>query len=782
MWGIHRISRTEPVPGVDVLIPEMDTRLVVGMGCGSRKGKVIILNFIKGCSLVLVILLAVISSALASEEEIISQQDTLGINSDLTETVVVSAPQVTLEEVIAAITKRAQQDDYLMASYEYTALISQVLRDDPGFSGDNYSLEEFAIRHHFSRESGDQVAQLWQRKRKFENGEPVEDEVDEEMSAEYVAMQDGLIEEMPFSSTGGHRYHYEILDRKLVGNNLIYKISFQPKIEFEALPSGTIWVDYSNWVVRKFEAHLTGAVPYPMFLESVPVYRMSQERFGDFWFPTEVFMQIKLRNLPLLPIPRSVEVRVSLQDIVVNGQTFGPEDRVPVVGQMEISEEEIASGFWISEEASNDSLTTFWNEMSRQWVDQLSPETIAVSLPSAKVDSLTGEGSSRLQDLRDGNLWRLKTELLKAPSYNRTQGLVARLGLKIEKQGPVNPVLSLVAGYGFANGQPVYDGNLQWPLMRSRWRLKDAPADGHQYLGATYEVLGLEFSGGRGNGVFAGDGRENTRRATAFFYGSDPNHYYEKRNMEGLLKWRLSRSLLLSAGGGFQQHRSRGLETRWNVLGRSLRPSENMAADVLEDKYAAVGGWFKKGPLQLDTRLIWHNLQDTPTGGTATDLREFKVSGSLDYLDGLGTQWLIRASHRTFNATTALQWKSWLGDYGTLRGYNAAELTGDASLNASVDARFGFDLMRMARVPLLKNWRLQPIGFLDWGKTWDTGIYPPAPGEGARGWRMDVGFGFGKRFDIPGLGEFNNVRLYAAHPVGDGSDGNGWRVLLAFEK
>ena len=126
--------------------------------------------------------------------------------------------------------------------------------------------------------------------------------------------------------------------------------------------------------------------------------------------------------------------------------------------------------------------------------------------------------------------------------------------------------------------------------------------------------------------------------------------------------------------------------------------------------------------------------------------------------------------------------KSWLGDYGSLRGYGAGELTGDADIHASLDTRFGFDLFQMARIPVLKKWKLQPVGFVDWGKTWDVGSGVMGPLEGPRGWRMDVGFGFGKRFDVPGLGEFKNIRFYAAHPVAESSDGHGWRVLLGFEK
>ena len=40
----------------------------------------------------------------------------------------------------------------------------------------------------------------------------------------------------------------------------------------------------------------------------------------------------------------------------------------------------------------------------------------------------------------------------------------------------------------------------------------------------------------------------------------------------------------------------------------------------------------------------------------------------------------------------------------------------------------------------------------------------------------------GRRFDLPGLGEFPNFRMYAAHPVANGHEGHGWRFLVAFEK
>ena len=140
-----------------------------------------------------------------------------------------------------------------------------------------------------------------------------------------------------------------------------------------------------------------------------------------------------------------------------------------------------------------------------------------------------------------------------------------------------------------------------------------------------------------------------------------------------------------------------------------------------------------------------------------------------------------------------VQWKTWLGDYGTLRGYRAGELAGDRGAWASLDLRLDFDLWRTLQVPGLKSAGLQPLLFADWGWTENrTGPVAPGavdaadpdhPGWGpaAQDWRAGVGFGFGRRFDLPGFGGRPNLRFYAAYPVEAGSDGHSWRFLVGLE-
>ena len=42
--------------------------------------------------------------------------------------------------------------------------------------------------------------------------------------------------------------------------------------------------------------------------------------------------------------------------------------------------------------------------------------------------------------------------------------------------------------------------------------------------------------------------------------------------------------------------------------------------------------------------------------------------------------------------------------------------------------------------------------------------------------------GFGRRVDLPGLGELRQVRVYLGRPVAAGDVGTGWRLLVGVEK
>jgi hypothetical protein len=108
-------------------------------------------------------------------------------------------------------------------------------------------------------------------------------------------------------------------------------MGYRPKSKFKALSSGTVWIDYGDFVIRRIEARMTDAVPMPMFLKSIPVYKLRRIPKGDFWVIDDLFAKIELRDWPVLKIPRSVEFYHRSIKHVINGVAYpdGPKSAAP---------------------------------------------------------------------------------------------------------------------------------------------------------------------------------------------------------------------------------------------------------------------------------------------------------------------------------------------------------------------------------------------------------------------------------------------------------------------
>ncbi len=706
---------------------------------------------------------------------VLAFEDTFAFDPGAVDTVLVSAPRVTIGEVIEAIGRRMEQEARRLKAAEYTSLTTVVERERPRGEGGDYTVTETAERHRLSREQGEQTVRLWERVRKVEDGRVVKEEVDEKTETSWRGMENALMMAMPFSPGSGGNYRYAITGRELVGNDLIYRIDFTPKNRLEALPSGTVWVDYSHWVIRKLEARMTEVVLFPLFVEAVPVFRMSRERFGEYWFTTDLNLTLDLKKVPLVGNPRAVEVRVQLRDMVINGLPRGAESSVPRrLRQGNLDPDQ----FWMSEEASDDSLAAYWAGIARVWDGELSPELAPVALSEARIDSLTVLGSQVLQRMQQASPWTVGLRPLVVPGYNRVQGPVPRLGVTVRHRGRVRPRLDLTAGHGFGNGRPEFRGDLRLPLVRGE--TARMPGDPRPVRG----VLELTAAGWKEARRFAGDGRREARTASALLWGSDPNHYLESRGADARLTLQAGGGLALWGRAGYAEERVLDQTATWNALGRRLRPDGNLAAQRLDDRQAGAGLDWTHGPLTVAGSATWHRAEgpDFAAAGAGTvERRELAAAGTLDLLDGLGNQWVLRGAARALDGQAPRQWQAWLGDHGTLRGYPAAELAGDGAAWASLDLRLGLDLARTLGLPVLKDWGLQPLGFADWGRTWTESGPWPAAGPGAAGQRWDVGFGLGTRVQLPFAWRYPFVRFYAARPVGEGSEGRGWRYLVAFE-
>ncbi|MFH1843155.1 MAG: ShlB/FhaC/HecB family hemolysin secretion/activation protein [bacterium] len=270
--------------------------------------------------------------------------------------------------------------------------------------------------------------------------------------------------------------------------------------------------------------------------------------------------------------------------------------------------------------------------------------------------------------------------------------------------------------------------------------------------------------------------------------GRDPNQYFEKAGGRAELVVRPWRDLDLRVGVQREDHTSLPVNSSWNLFGYRDNVSDNLPCDELQTKALTVGVGFSWRRWRLDADLQLHRVfggsyldarNDLATGQPVTnhDFRRLQLSLSGSILDRHGNEYRLKGHWISLDQQAPLQWKTYLGNYQNLRGFDVRSAVGDQAGWASLDIHWGFDLFRAVRFPLLGKLGLQPITFFDYGRAF--ALDGPFEQEWDDGWRADAGFGFGKMIGVPGYK--GNLRLYLGRPVLMGPGDDIWHLLIAFE-
>jgi len=188
--------------------------------------------------------------------------------------------------------------------------------------------ETFEAAERYRMQSGGtfQQARLWQRERKYRGREMVDEKTDDEVEVEWADLGEAMMEAIPFSLQSGDQYKYDIIDRELMGLNVVYEVTYEPKSSFKPLPRGRVWLDTSDFVIRRVEAEMTETVPMPMIVKSIPVYKFRRAQKGEHWVVSDLYARIELHQVSLLKIPGSVEFFLKTSRHVINGVSYPDED------------------------------------------------------------------------------------------------------------------------------------------------------------------------------------------------------------------------------------------------------------------------------------------------------------------------------------------------------------------------------------------------------------------------------------------------------------------------
>jgi hypothetical protein len=98
----------------------------------------------------------------------------------------------------------------------------------------------------------------------------------------------------PFYLEDLDSYRYEIHDRRLFPDRIVYEVAFEPRSEFDVLPHGTFWLDASDFVVVHEEMAFKKN-PAPLILKSVDHIVRERRRIGDHWAVTRLQVVAELR-------------------------------------------------------------------------------------------------------------------------------------------------------------------------------------------------------------------------------------------------------------------------------------------------------------------------------------------------------------------------------------------------------------------------------------------------------------------------------------------------------
>lgn len=678
--------------------------------------------------------------------------DTIPLAGTWADTVVVEGPRVSIAEVVRRIGERMAADEERMGSHAWTRITRVIARPREGDDGERDRTEyEVVERVRVGREGDVQQVRVRQVERRFKGGVLATEKVDDEVESHWNEIA-ATTEVMPFALEGD-AYTYEIAGRHLVEDHLIYEVRFAPRSRFAALPSGTVWLDWSDYVIRRLEASFRDVVPMPLFLRAIPWVSVQRERCGAFWVVGEVSVRVELQGF-WPGVPAWLEIHSRMIDHEIAGV---PCEDLPAAPADTTTASE-AGGYWGALDARLEApLTPAMRE---------APAVVAV-------DSLTAVGRREMQDLLGGKRWRTTLSPLARVAFNRCEGLRPGFAVRHRQLVRHGTVVEAGLGYGIARERFVWDVDAEVPLAVA------VPRDAAGQPNArSWPWLSLELRGHDRVVPFGGE-TDLGQTVGSFLFGDDPLMYHAARGGGATLQWRPRPDLALRGGWFHDDQRPLPVATRWSLLGIREDVPPNRAADRVVTRTATLDATWTRRRQEVVLGLERHRLDVGDAASPVADgtLWTFHAGLRAGWLTRQGHEVALRARWRRHDRLAPVQARHWLGRANALRGYPLRELEGDDTASASLDLRGGFDPLRVTGVPLLSRLGLQPIVFADWG--WARRSAGSSPFDGDTGWRTDIGAGVGRLIGTPG--SRGQLRFYAAKPVGNGEGDRPWQFLLLLE-
>jgi len=223
----------------------------------------------------------------------LAAEDTFGVRvSYATRTIEVDGKRLTLRDILERARAGERRRREAIQDVTYTEQLRIALIGSRGGDPDRRRIHEVRNRVYFKRPARELRIELAER----HYGDQEESEKTALRASVSVDVRDALdFATGPFYLEDIDSYRYEIRDRRLFPDRVLYAVDFAPRSDFDPLPAGTFWIDTAEFVVVHEEMRFARN-PLPLVLESVDQIVRERRRVDERWVVIRVQVKAAMRS------------------------------------------------------------------------------------------------------------------------------------------------------------------------------------------------------------------------------------------------------------------------------------------------------------------------------------------------------------------------------------------------------------------------------------------------------------------------------------------------------
>jgi hypothetical protein len=221
--------------------------------------------------------------------------------------VLVNAPRVTLDEILDRVARGEARRDSLLHDVVFTATM-RVVRGPSG-GKDAQLLQELVSRVYKRRP--DQVRNVILRHWEAKPSKKWNADINFTSS-----MQEEVVN-FAFRPEARRDFRYRIVGRDLLGDHLIYRITFEPRSLLGAGdPGGVVWVDTRDFVIVRQELNFPRS-PSPLLVKGIDRAVIERRQVDGHWVLSRLLVRIEM-SVPIPRFGRAFDLAVSFDGYRVN--------------------------------------------------------------------------------------------------------------------------------------------------------------------------------------------------------------------------------------------------------------------------------------------------------------------------------------------------------------------------------------------------------------------------------------------------------------------------------